>query len=647
MKKLFILAILLCQVSVHAQLIGEFRSQYEYAVDKFRSGSFASAIDYCTRIIDNALIDKPRKVEAYKLRAMAYRAVGDYTKSAFDYGEAIQWGKREVPMFISIAQVYMCQKNFARADEALNEALRLLSQEPGTRKNFYILEEVGRYYHYTGNYKKAALYLKQAVDNGSNMAGIDLASALFRSNEFADLRSYTDTLLLQHARTGYGLLTDSSLYYYIRGLNHLAREKEPQLLLADLDRAQAFYRSPDSRCFQGYYSDLLAARAYIHAAIGNDTATYYLYQKIYAINNAQPDVKAKITELRARLRFDILPPSVLINNPKLDENNLVVLSNVSTYEMYGQAFDSSGVASLMINKTPVKVEDDGLFVFKLDLQPGKNEVEITVTDKYDNTTTNTFLINNVSATEAVPDDLNSIAELTSVATYHAVLIAGNDYQDPAFNDLEHPAAQVKELRDILVKYYEFRDTNVMVVINGTKSDIIDSLEKKIGTLKENDNLLIYYAGHGKIRRIGSNIEGGYLIPADGKKDKWLSYLSSYDLKSTLKEADARHILFVVDACFAGALLSRATLDGAPPGIRKSYEYPSRKMLTSGNLEEVPDNGKFFQNFRNFLLQNQQKYTTAQDLATFVMSNKETSNPQYERIPDMPRESGGQFVFIRK
>jgi hypothetical protein len=137
-------------------------------------------------------------------------------------------------------------------------------------------------------------------------------------------------------------------------------------------------------------------------------------------------------------------------------------------------------------------------------------------------------------------------------------------------------------------------------------------------------------GHGDEKRTNGEIVGGYIIPSDAKKDNRATYISNQDLVEPVLSTQARHVLFVVDACFAG--LMRTTMDDAPQGIKNLYNNKSRRILTSGNREQVPDGGQFIYNLKNYLRNPGRVYLTAADLYNYIVDNNRTSNtPIYERI----------------
>lgn len=624
-------------------LIGADKSRFDYANELFSSGKYEQTVEYCTEMINRSI----RNDAVYRLRAMAYRAIGRYEDAVLSYTEAIQLNSREPQLYLDRAQMHTCLRQFDKAEMDINEAIRLSrEQRPGSAKDHYfLLEEKGRVAHYLGYYRNAVTDLKMAAENGSNMAQIDLLSAFLRNANFEDLRHHSTSLLQNVAAGDPGLLSDSSLFYYTSALSDVATLRPTLFTLNRIDGALTHYRKRDG-CFPGYYYDLLYAKAYVQSALGHDTAAYDIYKQLYAANNRQADVKQKLNDLKLKLGLDATAPLVVLKNPQTDENNTASMATANgSVEIYGQVTDSSGIEAVYVNKQRVtQIESDGLFITNLTLRDGRNEVVIEAVDKNDNLTEKRFIINLIAPTAQAADDTAGIPELFSHASYHAILIGENDYQDAGFADLENPVKDVNELKDILVKNYQFNEKNVTVLTNAPRLNLLDTIRVKCENLTEEDNLLIFYAGHGQVRRMGSNIVDGYLVPTDAKKGSWNTYVSSEDLKSSIKYSLAKHILFLMDACFAGALFR--SLDDAPPNIKDQYSYKSRRFLSSGNLEEVPDKGKFIQNIKMFLKNNTQKYVSANQLYAFIQNNTDNNTPRYDRIPNSD-DNGGHFIFIRR
>ncbi|MEH1814963.1 MAG: caspase family protein [Nostoc sp.] len=79
-----------------------------------------------------------------------------------------------------------------------------------------------------------------------------------------------------------------------------------------------------------------------------------------------------------------------------------------------------------------------------------------------------------------------------------------------------------------------------------------TLDRKKVTVTESDRLLFYFAGHGIALDALENQEGpvGYLIPQDAGDSS--TYLPMQELHDALNALPCRHMLAILDCCFAGA-----------------------------------------------------------------------------------------------
>src|SRR5499427_109118 len=75
--------------------------------------------------------------------------------------------------------------------------------------------------------------------------------------------------------------------------------------------------------------------------------------------------------------------------------------------------------------------------------------------------------------------------------YHALVIGNNAYTD--MSPLKTAVSDATAIADLLRTTYGF---TVTLLTNATREDIITALDQLRATLTEQDNLLIYYAGHG-------------------------------------------------------------------------------------------------------------------------------------------------------
>jgi len=111
-----------------------------------------------------------------------------------------------------------------------------------------------------------------------------------------------------------------------------------------------------------------------------------------------------------------------------------------------------------------------------------------------------------------------------------------------------------------------------------------------------------------------------------------------------------NVLVIADACFSGAIFqSRSINQNQAQSIEESYFKKSRIVLTSGNLETVPDRSVFLDYILRTLETNNDKYFSSRSIYEniFVPVNNSTDNePQWGQMPNTGDENG-DFIFIRK
>lgn len=228
----------------------------------------------------------------------------------------------------------------------------------------------------------------------------------------------------------------------------------------------------------------------------------------------------------------------------------------------------------------------------------------------------------------------------------ALLIGNQSYDDPNINELDEPVKDVTELYNTLTKDYNFDPQNVILLKNETKAAIIGKLHELRSLITPNDNLLIFYAGHGYWDE-GMGV--GYWLPKDASKNNPVNWIPNTDLTNYLGAIKTKHTLLIADACFSGGIFKTRAAFSATYAIEMLYQLNSRKAITSGYLKEVPDKSVFFQYLIKNLKENPNDYLPAEELFAkmrmAVMSNSETV-PQFGTIQNVGDE-GGDFIFIKR
>ncbi len=185
------------------------------------------------------------------------------------------------------------------------------------------------------------------------------------------------------------------------------------------------------------------------------------------------------------------------------------------------------------------------------------------------------------------DDPSLYAGINFGASY-ALLIGNDEYQK--LPRLETAVNDASELAEVLETRYGY---NVRTLRNATRYEIVTALTEIIGEVGPNDNLLLFYAGHGSLLQKGS----GYWLPIDAEPEDTSNWVSvKFDVTTLIGDIAARHVLVVADSCYSGALGDEAEpLASADPPVdadrvRQLVERRSRLALTSGGLSPVLDAG---------------------------------------------------------
>lgn len=242
--------------------------------------------------------------------------------------------------------------------------------------------------------------------------------------------------------------------------------------------------------------------------------------------------------------------------------------------------------------------------------------------------------------------------LINTGKYYALIIAVSDYEnDRTFTDLPEAVNDGKELKEVLDEYYLF--DRVDLLENPTKEAINRQLSGLITEVTNNDNVLIFYAGHGYLWK-GKKRKGGYWCPADAKFEVNHTLLNDYEILNILEMIESKNMLLISDACHASSITRTRAVN--PPQLlidQEIYDKTSASYISSGSDSEVSDDSKFFKYLIAGLKENTQRNLSATDLFYTYLKPHNTStllNGQVV-IPQMSQldwhELGGDFFFIRK
>ncbi len=219
------------------------------------------------------------------------------------------------------------------------------------------------------------------------------------------------------------------------------------------------------------------------------------------------------------------------------------------------------------------------------------------------------------------------------------------------NNLQHEAAD-------FVSALNCQGFQVDVVANPGSLRLKQSIEdfvKRFGYNPDN-RLVIYFAGHGWTR----NNDLGYLVPVDApavaRADSDLEFaksaLSMEQIMSWAKQMEAKHVLFIFDSCFSGAIFKVRSASPLPTYLQRKMNMPVRQFLTAGDVNEVVPATTLFTPLLIRALDgaadfNHDGYVTGSELGEYlpqqIANYSSAQNPQYGKIRD-PRLDEGDIVF---
>ncbi|MQA42813.1 polysaccharide deacetylase family protein [Rugamonas aquatica] len=248
-----------------------------------------------------------------------------------------------------------------------------------------------------------------------------------------------------------------------------------------------------------------------------------------------------------------------------------------------------------------------------------------------------------------------IAVSTGYANSYAVVIGINDYQK--WPKLQYAVQDAKAIRDTLVNRFGFAGERVFTLSNGeaTRNNILALFHDKLADaqLKKDDRIFVFFAGHGATRQLSSGRNLGYIIPVDSDPQQ-VSFdaIPMTDLQNIAESLNAKHVLFVMDACYSGLGLTRG--GGNSAFLRDNARRLGRQMLTAGGADQmVADGGPNGHSvFTWTLLQalngkadlNGDGLITATELAAYVAPAVASVSQQTPAFGSLPGSEGGEFVF---
>lgn len=168
----------------------------------------------------------------------------------------------------------------------------------------------------------------------------------------------------------------------------------------------------------------------------------------------------------------------------------------------------------------------------------------------------------------------------------ALVIGINAYRHAP--QLSYACNDADAVASILVDELHFHKSQIIVLKDddATREAILDAylrFAERISSLDE--RLFVFFAGHGATAK-GLKGDVGYLVPVDGMPNRLSSLIRWDDLTRNADLIQAKHILYIMDACYSGLAMKRAIPPGTERFISDMLQRISRQVLTAGKENEV-------------------------------------------------------------
>ena len=353
---------------------------------------------------------------------------------------------------------------------------------------------------------------------------------------------------------------------------------------------------------------------------------------------------------------DVSPPVISILSPQISRS-LKVVERGKTVSVTGIAKSSSGIASVTVNGQDAGLDENGKFWADVLLKVGENHITVTAMGINRKKSNESFTVMREAPSPAavlVAEERDSPTTVTAKGKYYALIIGINAYRH--ISKLKTASNDAKTIEQLLKTDYAF-ETKLVLDQAATRQTILNELNRLRSILTPNDNLVIYYAGHGVHDKVA---DASYWLPVDAQKDNDTDWIDARSITDQLKRISAKHVLVVADSCYSGTISRNVdpTLTGADTRdnyLRKLQSKIARVLISSGGNEPVSDSGGqnhsiFADVFIKALKSPEKKTFTAEEL--FITRLKESvagradQTPEYKIIRNSGHD-GGDFVFVKR
>lgn len=414
------------------------------------------------------------------------------------------------------------------------------------------------------DYKSAASWYRKAAEQGNHAAAMALA-ALYEAGLGVDKDPGEARRWYERARTP-STTRDSAPSRDIERLTKELQDKERRLaeLEARLTRGAAASQAELAQARQALNDSLKQAQE-------------------------QAQTGALLESRRERPVIELVDP------------NLVRTGSSTTFNLRGQQLQVKKItgwvnlgprlSGVTVNGAGTELDNNGFFSQNVALLGASTPVSIVALSKDGKRDELNFSLRTGSTPAPDIVDVPREKPPAGVGRLQALVIGNNAYR--LWPKLETAVDDARTVAGVLSGKFGYK---VNLLVDATADDIIGALNDYALTLRDNDVLIVYYAGHGQL---DTRNKRTHWIPVDGETQRDTHWIPSYRVTDLVNKMKARKVLIISDSCYSGGLAADLTgvVTGMRPGLGDEgrnravgalWDVVSRTILTSGMLAPVLD-----------------------------------------------------------
>lgn len=188
---------------------------------------------------------------------------------------------------------------------------------------------------------------------------------------------------------------------------------------------------------------------------------------------------------------------------------------------------------------------------------------------------------------------------TKTGQTYAVVIGISDYQDPGIPDLRFADKDAEAFANYLRSKAggELDDDHLKMLINkeATVAQFAISLDWLLEVVKENDQVIIYFSGHGDVEK-KTVTQPGYLLCWDAPARLYLAGGSIalpmfQDIITTLSTQNKAKVVIITDACRSGKLAGSSVGGSQITGSNLAKQFANEIKILSCQPDEYSIEGE--------------------------------------------------------